>query len=198
MKQLLKYINESKYNSSNLEDLKKQLLKLQKDDKLYCLWGVRQKATDASGKDRMVDSACSIIKVSDKKYVICSDIFFKGHELLKMACKDAGISTWWSALSGFAIRLDYEDMLKALDSMPKFFSKVIGKGTIWTYLSFDKSECEKECESQVRPFEITSLEDEIKGIEQGIKELEEKKKKLQELKKVQAEEDMWHYVNSEK
>ena len=40
-----------------------------------------------------------------------------------MVCKDAGISTWWSALSGFAIHLDYEDMLKALDSMTKFFSK---------------------------------------------------------------------------
>lgn len=191
MKSLNNYINESEYRSSNLEDLKKQLLKLNKNDKLYCLWGVREKITDASGKDRMVDSACSIIKVSDKKYVICSDMFFKGHELLKMACKDADISTWWSTLSGYAIRLDYEDMLKALDSMPKFFNKVIGKGTIWTYLSFDKKECEKECESQVRPFVITSLENEIKGIEQGIKELEEKKKKLQELKAAQNSESDW-------
>ena len=40
-----------------------------------------------------------------------------------MACKDVGISTWLSVLSGFAIRLDYEDMLKALDSMPKFLVK---------------------------------------------------------------------------
>ena len=198
MKQLSKYINESNYDSSDLENLKKQLLKLKKNDTLYCLWGVREKFTDSSGKDRMVDSACSIIKVSDEKYVICSDIFFNGHKLLEMACKDAGISTWWSALSGFAIRLDYEDMLKALDSMPKFFSKIIAKNNVWTYISFNKKECEEECAKQVRPLLITSLEDEIKGIEKGIKDLEAKKAQLQELKKAQAEEDSFKYVNSEK
>ena len=67
MKQLSKYINESNYDSSDLENLKKQLLKLKKNDKVDCLWGVREKFTDSSGKDRMVDSACSIIKGSDKK-----------------------------------------------------------------------------------------------------------------------------------
>lgn len=38
MKQLSKYINESNYDSSDLENLKKQLLKLKKNDTLYCLW----------------------------------------------------------------------------------------------------------------------------------------------------------------
>lgn len=195
MKQLSKYINESEYKSFNLKELKEKLPKMKKNDKIYCLWGVSQKITDATGKDRMVNDALSIIKVSDKKYVVCSTIFFKGHELLKDACKEAGISTWWSALSGFAIRLDYEDMLKALDVMPKFFSKYSGDKKMFTYLSFDREECEKECERQRRPFEITSLEDEIKGIEKGIKELEEKKKKLQELKSIQNDENAWEEEN---
>ena len=66
------------------------------------------------------------------------------------------------------------------------------------FLSFDKKECEEECDKQVRPLLITSLEDEIKGIEKGIKDLEAKKAQLQELKKAQAEEDSFKYVNSEK
>lgn len=89
-------------------------------------------------------------------------------------------------------------MLKALDSMPKFFSKILAKNNVWTYLSFDKKECEEERAKQVRPLLITSLEDEIKGIDQGIKDLEAKKAQLQELKKAQSEEDSFKYVNSEK
>ncbi len=184
-------VNEAQYKSSDLEDLKKKLLNLGKDDKIECLWGVRQRATDATGKDRIVDNACSIIKVSDKKYVLCSNIFFKGHELMKMACKEAGIRSWLSLLGDFAIRLDYEDMIKVLTIMPKFFNKFSGKNQLWTYLSFDRTECDKVCTTERRPFAITSLEDEIEAIEKGIRELEEKKKKLQELKKAQSDESMW-------
>ena len=114
-----------------------------------------------------------------------------------MACKDAGISTWWSALSGFCNSSWLWRYVKGFRFNAKIFSKILAKNNVWTYLSFDKKECEEECAKQVRPLLITSLEDEIKGIEQGIKDLEAKKAQLQELKKAQSE-DSFKYVNSEK
>ena len=198
MKNISEYILESNYDSSNLEDLKKQLLKMNKGDRIHALWGVREKWTDATRKDRMVDYALSIDKETNKKYVCCGVIDFKSHDLFKDACKAAGVSTFWSTLSGFAIRLDYEDMVKVLEVMPKFFNDkkyVNGEHGIWHFLSFDREECEKECEKQVRPFTITSLEDEIKGIEKGIKELETKKAQLQELKQAQTNDENWKEEN---
>lgn len=199
MKQISKYINESEYNSSNLEDLKKQLLKMHDGDRIHAVWGVREKWTDATRKDRMVDYCISIDKEKGNKYVICGVIDFPSHDLFWDALEDSGVEKWYH-FKGWAVKLRYEDMIKVLDAMPKFFDKysVNKKKGIWHYISFDKKECEKECERQIRPLTITSLEDEIKGIEQDIKELEEKKAKLQELKKAQAEDDMWAYVNSEK
>lgn len=197
MKNLNNYILESNYDSSNLEDLKKQLLKMNKGDRIHALWGVREKWTDATRKDRMVDYCMSIDKEGDKKYVICGVIDFKSHDLFWDALKAAGVEKWYH-FKGFAVKLDYEDIIKVLDAMPKFFNKYLTKKSIWHFLSFDKKECEEECEKQVRPFTITSLEDEIKGIEQGIKELEAKKAQLQELKHAQAEEDTWKWANGEK
>lgn len=197
MKQISKYINESEYNSSNLEDLKKQLLKMGAGDRIHAVWGVHEKWTDATQKDRMVDYAISIDKEKGDKYVICGSIDFPSHELFWDALKESGVEKWYH-FKGWAIKLGYEDMLKVIDAMPKFFNKYLTKKSIWHFLSFDKAECERECEKQIRPLAITSLEDEIKGIEQGIKELEKKKAKLQELKKAQSEDDMWNYVNSKK
>ena len=197
MKQLSKYINESEYNSSNLEDLKKQLLKMKEGDRIHAVWGVREKWTDATRKDRMVDYCISIDKEKKDKYVICGVIDFKSHELFWEALKEAGVEKWYH-FKGLAVRLGYEDMCKVLDVMPKFFNKkeyVNGPKGIWHFLSFDKAECEKECEKQIRPLTITSLEQEIQGIEQGIKELEEKKKKLQELKQAQDNESEWTEEN---
>ena len=201
MKQLQQYINESsEFNSSNLEDLKKQLLKMDKGDRIHALWGVREKWTDATRKDRMVDYCMSIDKEGDKKYVICGVIDFKSHDLFWDALKAAGVEKWYH-FKGFAVKLDYEDIIKVLDAMPKFFKDkkyVNGERGIWHFLSFDKAECEEECKRQIRPLTITSLEDEIKGIEKGIKELEAKKAQLQELKHAQAEEDTWKWANGEK
>lgn len=197
MKQLSKYINESEYNSSNLENLKKQLLKMNTGDRIHAVWGVREKITDATQKDRMVDYVISIDKESGNKYVICGDMFFPAHDLFWDALRESGVEKWYH-FKGWAIKLGYEDMIKVLDAMPKFFSKYLTKKSIWHFLSFDKAECEEECKRQIRPLTITSLEDEIKGIEQGIKDLEAKKAQLQELKKAQAEEDLFKYVNSEK
>ena len=199
MKNLNNYILESNYDSSNLEDLKKQLLKMDKGDRIHALWGVREKWTDATRKDRMVDYCMSIDKEGDKKYVICGVIDFPSHDLFWDALREAGVEKWYH-FKGWAVKLDYEDMIKVLDAMPKFFDKwsTKRKNSIWHFVSFDKEECEKECEKQVRPFTITSLEDEIKGIEKGIKELEAKKAQLQELKHAQAEEDTWKWANGEK
>ena len=198
MKNLNNYILESNYDSSNLEDLKKQLLKMDKGDRIHALWGVREKWTDVSQKDRMIDYCMSIDKADEKKYTICGVVGFKSHDLFWDALQAAGVNKWYH-FKGFAVKLEYEDIIKVLDVMPKFFKKYInGEHNIWHYLSFDKKECEKECEKQARPFIITSLEDEIKGIEKGIKELEAKKAQLQELKHAQAEEDTWKLTNGEK
>jgi len=198
MKSLNNYINESNYESSDLENLKKQLLKMNDGDRIHAVWGVREKWTDATRKDRMVDYAISIDKEKGNKYVICGVIDFPAHDLFWDALKESGVEKWYH-FKGFAVRLGYEDMCKVLDVMPKFFDKysVNRKKGIWHYLSFDKKECEDECKRQLRPLTITSLEDEIKGIEQGIKDLEAKKAQLQELKKAQAEEDLFKYANSE-
>ena len=199
MKSLNNYITESNYDSLDLENLKKQLLKMNAGDRVHAVWGVREKYTDATRKDRMVDYTISIDKEKGDKYVICGVFGFPSHDLFWDALRESGVEKWYH-FKGLAVRLGYEDMIKVLDVMPKFFNKYInknGKG-IWYYLSFDKKECEEECKKQLRPLTITSLEDEIKGIEQGIKELEAKKAQLQELKKAQAEEDMYKLANSEK
>lgn len=198
MKDLKEYIiNEAELFASNVNDIKKQLLKMNKGDRLRVLWGVRHKITDATGKDRMVDYAASIDKVSDDKYTLCSDFSFRGHDLFREACHAAKVLSFWDSISGLAIRLDYEKLCKVLDVMPKFFKdkKYVGDNSIWTFISFDKEECEKECEAQRRPFAITSLEDEIKGIEKGIKELEAKKAQLQELKNAENNEAAWKEEN---
>ena len=198
MKSISNYIIEANYDSSDLENLKKQLLKMNSGDRVHAVWGVREKYTDATRKDRMVDYAISIDKEKDDKYVICGVFDFPAHDLFWDALRESGVEKWYH-FKGWAVRLGYEDMIKVLDTMPQFFSKYInknGKG-IWHYLSFDKKECEEECKRQIRPLTITSLEDEIKGIEQGIKDLEVKKAQLQELKKAQSEEDMFKYANSE-
>lgn len=199
MKSIYQYINESNYNSSSLKDLKKKLLNMTAGDRIYALWGVREKWTDATRKDRMVDHAISIDKQKGDKYVICSSIDFNGHELFWEALQYAGVEKWYH-FKGWAVRLNYEDMIKVLDVMPKFFNKYNGTDgkSIWHFLSFDKSECEEECKKQLRPLTITSLEDEIKRVEQGIKDLEKMKNQLQELKKAQSEEDMFKLVNNEK
>ena len=190
MKSLNNYISESFYDSSDLENLKKQLLKMDKGDRIHALWGVREKWTDATQKDRIVDYAISIDKEKDDKYVICGDIYFPAHDLFWDALRESGVEKWYH-FKGLAIKLGYEDMIKVLDVMPKFFNKYLTKKSIWHFISFDKKECEEECAKQIRPLVITSLEDEIKGIEQGIKDLEEKKKKLQELKAAQNSERDW-------
>lgn len=198
MKQLQQYINESNYDSSNLEDLKKQLLKMKKGDRIRALWGVRQKATDASGKDRMVDHALSIDKIIGDKYDFCVDFCFpQGIDMIKAICKDLGIKKWARILD-MSIVFDYEDLVKVLDEMPKYFSKYANEKKFFTFVSFDSQEVEKECEKQRRPFQITSLKDEIAATEKAIKELEQKKAKLQELQHAQAEEDTWKWVNGEK
>lgn len=197
MKTLNNYITESEYKSSNLEDLKKQLLKMSKGDRIQFLWGVRQLATDASGKDRMVDWAMSIDK-SGKYYDFVCDFFAsQGHDMIKEICKDLKIKKW-ATLLGLAIAVDYEDMCKILDAMPKYFDKYYTEKKLFSFVSFSREEADKECERQRRPFAITSLEDEIKQTEQAIKDLEQKKTKLKELKKAQAEENMYKWANDEK
>lgn len=197
MKNINEYINESNYKSLNLEDLKKQLLKMGSGDRINFLWGVREKATDASRKDRMVDYAMSIDKTLKKYYTFCPVFGFDGNDMIKEICKDLGIKKW-ARLLDIAIAVDYEDMIKILDVMPKYFDKYANDKKFWHFLSFEYKEAEKECTRQKRPFEITSLEDEIKATEQAIKNLEQKKEQLAKLKKAQAEEDMYKWVNGEK
>ena len=194
MKTLNNYITESNYDSSNLEELKKKLLKMNSGDRVHAVWGVREKYTDATQKDRMVDYVISIDKENGNKYVICGTFGFPSHDLFWDALKESGVEKWYH-FKGWAVKLGYEDMIKVLDAMPKFFNKYIGNKSTWHYLSFNKKECEEECKRQIRPLAITSLEAEIRGIEQGIKELEAKKAQLQELKKIQAEEDMFKLAN---
>ena len=194
MKTLNNYITESNYDSSNLEELKKKLLKMNSGDRVHAVWGVREKYTDATQKDRMVDYVISIDKEKGNKYVICGTFDFPSHDLFWDALKESGVEKWYH-FKGWAVKLGYEDIIKVLGAMPKFFNKYIDKKSAWHYLSFNKKECEEECKRQIRPLTITSLEDEIRGIEQGIKELEAKKAQLQELKKIQAEEDMFKLAN---
>lgn len=166
-------------------------------DRAHAVWGVREKYTDATQKDRMVDYVISIDKEKGNKYVICDTFGFPSHDLFWDALKESGVEKWYH-FKGWAVKLIYEDMIKVLGAMPKFFNKYIDKKSAWHYLSFNKKECEEECKRQIRPLAITSLEDEIRGIEQGIKELEAKKAQLQELKKIQDEEDMFKLANDNK
>lgn len=197
MKSISNYITEANYKSSNLEDLKNKLLKMNEGDRVHAVWGVHDQSTDVTGKDMMVDYVVSIDKEKGNKYVICGVFGFPSHDLFWDALRESGVEKWYH-FKGWAVRLGYEDMIKVLDVMPKFFNKYLTKKSTWHYLSFDKKECEEECKRQIRPLTITSLEDEIKGIEQGIKDLEAKKAQLHELKKAQAEENMFKWANSEK
>ena len=126
MKTLNNYITESNYDSSNLEELKKKLLKMNSGDRVHAVWGVREKYTDATQKDRMVDYVISIDKENGNKYVICGTFGFPSHDLFWDALKDSGVEKWYH-FKGWAVKLGYEDMIKVLDAMPKFFNKYIDK-----------------------------------------------------------------------
>lgn len=169
------------YLTKDIDELKNRLSWLKKNERIECVHGVRYLSCDPSSKDRTVDTACYIYKVSDKKYKICSDIFFDGHKLLKRAAKIAGVNKWYHFLD-LSESYDYDDMLKIIDAIPKCLSEFVTEKSIYTFLSLNKKECEEECEIQRRPFLIRELENEIDMIEIGMEELEQKKAKLEKLK----------------
>ena len=60
MKSLNNYINESFYDSSNLEDLKKQLLKMNAGDRIHAVWGVRKEYTNGTQKEKAPEQGLSL------------------------------------------------------------------------------------------------------------------------------------------
>ena len=106
-------------------------------DRIHAVWGVRELYSDATQKDRMVDYAVSIDKEKGDKYVICGVFGFPSHELFWDALRELGVEKWYH-FKGWAVKLGYEDMIKVLDVIPKFFNKYITKKSIWHFLSFDK------------------------------------------------------------
>ena len=143
MKDIKEFITEANYKSSNLEDLKKKLLNMDNNDRIHFLWGVSQKATDATQKDRYVTYAMSIDKTLKKYYTFsCDFMFSQGHEMIKEICKDLGIKKF-ARLLDIAIAVDYEDMVKILDVMPKYFDKYANDKKYFSFVSFDYKEAEK-------------------------------------------------------
>jgi hypothetical protein len=200
MKSINEYITEARLGSANLSDLKDKLKKMSKGDRIDFLYGIRQKATDATGLDRIVSSVMSIDKIGDDKYQFCTDFTFKkGHEMIDKICKELKIKRF-ARLLDIAIVVDYEDMCNILDVMPKYiesYTKANDEKSLWYHITFDPKEAEAECAKQKVPFEISSLEDEIKRIESEIGTLEDKKAKLKELKELQGKESDWNWEGSE-
>lgn len=170
-------------DSLNFENLKKVMLSMKDGERVPALWGVRELWSDATRKDRMVDYAFSIDKEKNK-YTICGVFDFPSYELFWDALEFAGVRKWYH-FKGWAVKLKYEDMIKVLSAMPKFFDKYsVNRKNIWHYLSFDREECKKKCEEMRIPYIILELEKEIRIIEKYGETLEEKKAKLKELKEI--------------
>lgn len=185
MKSINDFINEAKLQSANLKDLKEKLKGMSVNDRVYFLYGIRGVATDETNTDRTVDPVLSIDKLGDDKYSFCSDFLFKdGHKMIDQICKELGIKKLARILE-LAIVVNYEDTCKILDLMPKYIDKYTKENdskSLWYYLTFDPKQAEEECAKLRRPFEISSLEDEISKIESEIKTLQGKKDQLKKLK----------------
>lgn len=137
----MNYLKESlvceKYEeSTTYDDIKSKLSKLKKDDILRCLWGVNAETNE-------VVHVLSVIKVSDKKYSFLPvHEFMTAHDMLNDACKELHINVLFAKMMGNAVRLDYEDMMRVLDILPKFFDKYTSK--VIKFMSYEKNECEKQ------------------------------------------------------
>lgn len=185
MKTINAFINEARLQSASLKDLKEKLKGMSVNDRVDFLYGIRGVSSDTTNTDRMVDSVLSIDKLDDDKYVFSSNFLFKdGHKIIDQICKELGIKKLARILE-FAIVVNYEDTCKILDLMPKYidkFTKGNDDNSLWYHLTFDPKQAEEECAKLRRPFEIYSLEDEIKKIESEINTLQSKKNQLKKLK----------------
>jgi hypothetical protein len=194
MKSLREYLLES-YSvneDKGTGKIDQAIQKMKPGDRIPCVFGVRMKVTDRSGKDRMVDTAMYIIKHNKTKYEFCPDFCFRGVDMIKDICKKLGIKRF-AVLTDMAIRLDYEELIQVLQEMPNFFSKY--SNGMFTFLTYSYDEAVKECAKQKIPFEIKTLEQEIADTENSIKDLEAKKQRLQQLKSAQNS-DSWTEVEN--
>lgn len=185
------------YYSSNINDIKEKLLMMKRHDELQCLWGVGGVATDATGKDRQWFAVISIYKTVNKYYFFsCDYMFEQGYDMIKEICKDLKIKKLQRLLD-MNLYFDYEDLIKVINVMPKYFDKYANNDRFITYVSFDRNVVKLECDRQKRPFDIENLKKSIYNAEHAIKTVDDMKKRLVELQKAEAEDAMYRYVNSE-
>ena len=177
------------YYALTFNEIKEQVILLNKGDKLYCGWGVEDLYTY---KTYVVNEMLIIKKVSNKKYIILPlyDIFYdNGKKLIFDACKKVGVHKWLNYISCFSIRLDYEDLLKVLNTIKDILNTTekLDYTHKVSFFSFDRKESRNESDALSSRYEIEKLEDRIENIEEGIKKIANLKKELNELKQKRME-----------
>ena len=155
------------FNSLNLQDLKNKLHEMNKGDRIHALWGIREKYTDPTREDRMVDYALSVDKENKNKYTICGTFDFKSYELFYDALQISNVKKWYH-FKGWKIMLNYEDMCKTLDAMTTLLNNEKYINSIWHFLSFNKTECDNKCQKQIQKFKINQLQKEINELKNTL------------------------------
>lgn len=177
------------YYALTFNEIKEQVILLNKGDKLYCGWGVEDLYTY---KTYVVNEMLIIKKVSNKKYIILPlyDIFYdNGKKLIFDTCKKVGLHKWLNYISCFSIRLDYEELLKVLNTIKDILNTTekLDYTHKVSFFSFDRKESRNESDVLSSRYEIEKLEDRIENIEEGIKKIANLKKELNELKQKRME-----------
>ena len=177
------------YYALTFNEIKEQVILLNKGDQLYCGWGVEDLYTY---KTYVVNEMLIIKKVSNKKYIILPlySIFYNnGKKLIFDACKKIGLHKWLNYISCFSIRLDYEDLLKVLNAIKDILNTTEKLDYTYkvSFFSFDRKESRNESDALSSRYEIEKLENRIKNIEEDIKNIDNLKKELNKLKQKRIE-----------
>lgn len=158
------------------EILKEQNKQMKKGDVLPFLYGVKYCIEDNTSKDRIIDIPLKIEKGEFNKYYFISDIFFRGHDMIKQCCKILKIKRI-SCFLDFPKFFSFEQICQIIDVLPTLFNKYCSEKSCFTYLDYDENKVIEECEKQRLPYLIEKTETEIKQlskylyIENTIKQL---------------------------
>lgn len=177
------------YYALTFNEIKEQVVLLNKGDQLYCGWGVEDLYTY---KTYVVNEMFIIKKVSNKKFIILPlyDIFYDNDKkLIFDACKKVGLHKWLNYIRCFSIRLNYEDLFKVLNVIKDILNTTEKRNYTHkvSFFSFDRKESWNESDALSSKYEIEELENRIENIEEGIKNIDNLKKELNKLKQKRIE-----------
>ena len=182
------------YYSVDLYGLKNSLRVLKNGERITFLYGIQHSYLDNIKGHYIINDILHIDKENDK-YHFVSNIFFNGHELIDKVCNKINLvkKKWLRFIIGnLRIDFSYDEICEILDEIPNFFNdpEFIGENKINKFISFYKSDVEKELQKMRIPYEIYLLKKEINFFEKFHESIEDKRKRLEILEKLENGEDI--------